>query len=353
METDKTKKLSIMTKENYVSVTTPHTENDQAITPEELKMIERTLNGHTAQLTRAFMVAHDQGDFRRVKMAITNSNIEPPPLRSVRKDHKNLPATQTSFDPPSRPMGNGNNAPDSQMSWILATICNKSAVSLNNTHECLSTEELLNAIDQENGHPVHQQCCFSLDAVAMYPSLEPEETSSICAGEVVRSGVFFTAVNWEEMGLYLVLTGQSHGISQECLPTRKFANGPAPCITTAEAIGPIVRKKEESKFNPPVRLPNEEEKKDILFNVIKHGIYTVMTNHTYKWDRGYRLQRTGGPIGDKLACAAARLFMVWFDRKLGDLLVTAGVMPRVYKRYVDDGWFKATCVLQGHRFDPN
>ena len=79
----------------------------------------------------------------------------------------------------------------------------------------------------------------------------------------------------------------------------------------------------------------------------------MMTNHTYKWDRGYRLQRTGGPIGDKLACAAARLFMVWFDRKLGDLLVTAGVMPRVYKRYVDDGWFKATCVLQGHRFDPN
>ena len=113
METDKTKKLSIMTKENYVSVTTPHTENDQAITSEELKMIERTLNGHTAQLTRAFMVAHDQGDFRRVKMAITNSNIEPPPLRSVRKDHKQLPETQTSFGPPSRPIGNGNNAPDS------------------------------------------------------------------------------------------------------------------------------------------------------------------------------------------------------------------------------------------------
>ena len=174
------------------------------------------------------MIAHDQGDFRRLKMAVTNANIEPPPLRSVRKDHKIISQIEETFGPPSRPIGNGNNAPDSQLSWILAIICNKAADSLENPSECLSTEELLNAIDQENEDPIHDQCCFSLDVKAMYPSLDPEETSDICAREVVRSGVFFTAINWEEMALYLVLNGQHDGLSKECLPTRKYNSGPAP-----------------------------------------------------------------------------------------------------------------------------
>ena len=113
------------------------------------------------------------------------------------------------------------------------------------------------------------------------------------------------------MGLYLVLTGQHHGISQECLPTRKFSNCPASSITTAaEAIGPIIRKPEDSKFHSPSRLSTAEEKKVILFRVVKHGIYTVMKSHTYKWNRSYKLQRDGGTVGDKLACEAVRLFMV-------------------------------------------
>ena len=103
---------------------------------------------------------------------------------------KEISQSEETFGPPARPVGNGNNTQDSQLSWILATICDKAADSLENPSECLSTED-----------PVHDQCCFSLDVKAMYPSLDPEETSDICAREVVRSGVFFTAINWEEMAL--------------------------------------------------------------------------------------------------------------------------------------------------------
>jgi len=99
-------------------------------------------------------------------------------------------------------------------------------------------------------------------------------------------------------------------LSEECLPTRKFSNGPFPTITTTEAIGPMIRKPEESKFNSPLCLPTESEKKKILCYVVKHGIYTVMTNHTYGWDNVYKLQLTGGPIRDKLACEVARLYKV-------------------------------------------
>jgi len=189
---------------------------------------------------------------------------------------KEISQSEETFGPPARPVGNGNNTQDSQLSWILATICDKAADSLENPSECLSTEDT-----------VHDQCCFSLDVKAMYPSLDPKETSDICAREVVRSGVFFTAINWEEMALFLVLNGQQDEISKECLPSTKYNSGPAPSITTAEAIGPITRKPEDSKFNTPVCLPSEDEKREIMFRVVRYGILMVMRSHTYKWNKEY------------------------------------------------------------------
>ena len=84
METDKSKKLSIMTKENYVLSTDPHTNDDLTITNEDLRHIEKTLNGHALQFSRACLISYNQGDFVRVKRAMVNDSINPPPLRSVR-----------------------------------------------------------------------------------------------------------------------------------------------------------------------------------------------------------------------------------------------------------------------------
>ena len=51
---------------------------------------------------------------------------------------------------------------------------------------------------------------------------------------------------------------------------------------TTEALGPIIRKSEDSKFHPPARLPTGHEKKVILFQAVQHGIYAVMKSHTYR-----------------------------------------------------------------------
>ena len=101
METDKSRRLSIMTKENYVASTEPHTVNDPVITEEDLSSIERTLNDHTLQFTRALLISHNQGDMRRLKMAMHNEFLDPPALRAVRKDHKLVPPEQKDFGPPS------------------------------------------------------------------------------------------------------------------------------------------------------------------------------------------------------------------------------------------------------------
>ena len=62
-----------------------------------------------------------------------------------------------------------------------------------------------------------------------------------------------------------------------------------------------------------------------------------MSSHTYKWDGEYRLQQMGGGIGDKLAQAAARVFLIWWDKQFTLLIVNAGITVSFFKRYVDDG----------------
>ena len=347
METDKLKRLSIMTMENYVASTEPHTVNDPVITEEELSSIERILNGHTLHFTRALLISHNQGDMRRLKMAMHNESLDPPALRAVRKDHKVVPPEQKDFGPPSRPIGNGNNAPDSQLSWILATICQKAADSIDSESECDSTQDMLAAIDKENANPQKpsNQVCFSLDAVALYPSMEACETAEICSTLVVNSGLWIEAINWEEVALYLFLTDATEGISAYLLPTRKHSNGPKPSITTAEVLGPILRNKgEKSKFIPPQRSPDLEESKWMFKQMIKKGIITVMKNHTYKWNNSYRLQSSGGGIGDKLAQAAARLFMIWWDHQFLNLVRMANINVTMYKRFVDDSNLKAVAI---------
>ena len=197
MESDKSKRMTLMTKRNYIESTDPHTSGDLVISLEDQHHLERSLNGHTLQLARVFLVCFNQGDLARVKKALINEDIEPTPLRAVRKDHKQVPAHLQEFGPPSRPIGDGNNAPDSQLSWIMANICQKAADSLFSETECTSTEDMLSAIDKANEAPVRlsNQVCVSLDAVWLYPSLQKEETSSVCAEMVVNSGIYFEAIN--------------------------------------------------------------------------------------------------------------------------------------------------------------
>ena len=354
METDKSKRLSIMTKENYVQATNPHVDNDLLVTAEDLHHIERTLNGHALQLTRALLICHNQGDMYRLKSAMVNSSIYPPPLRSVRKDHKKVPESQETFGPPSRPIGNGNSAPDSQLSWILTQVCHKAADALDSKSECRSTEEMLAEIDNVNSNPMrpHNQVCLSMDAVALYPSLEKNETARICSTMVAKSGIWLEAVDWNELGLYLVLTKSSGAISSDCLPTRKFSSGPAPAITTTEVLGPIKRNPETSKFNYPSRLPDQSEKAQMLQQAIEQGILTVMSNHTYTWNETIMLQSNGGPIGDRLAEAAARLVLIWFDNEFILLVRTAGINITLYKRFVDDGNILTEAVPVGSKWCP-
>ena len=179
METDKSSRLSVQTLTSYVESTLPHTMNDNPVSQEDLAQAERTLNGHTLQLSRALQLCQAKSEARRLKMALTNQKIEARPIKAVRKDHKVVPPGQELVGPPSRPIGDGNNAVDSQLNSILAEICAKAADRINDPSECHSTEGLLHHIDLDNMDPDRPggQTIFSLDVKAMYPSMERESTA--------------------------------------------------------------------------------------------------------------------------------------------------------------------------------
>ena len=210
---------------------------------------------------------------------------------------------------------------------------------------------MLRAIDEENNCPTENQVCISIDATALYPSLNREETAKVCAELVVESGLWFRAIDWEELGLYLVLTGRVENLDPDCLPSRKYTGGQKPMITTAEVLGPITRDREKSKFLPPLRSPNEVEQRAMLHNMVNEGIRTVMTNHTYSWNGEIRLQSKGGGIGDKLAGEAARLYLVSFDRRFVSTINESNLQMTLYKRYVDDGNIKGQIVPRGYTWN--
>ena len=85
--------------------------------------------------------------------------------------------------------------------------------------------------------------------------------------------------------------------------------------------------------------------------LLKNAIMTLMANHTYRWKGEVRLQTRGGPIGDKLAQAAARLFMIWWDNKFLVLLESARLAVRLCKRYVDDSNLKLKALAPGAMWD--
>ena len=97
-------------------------------------------------------------------MAMTNECIFQPPLSTTRKDHKDIPRHLEEFGSPSRPISDGNKAPNTQFSQVMATIFKKAAYALQNPYQCVGTEEMLKAIDEEDSSHCDDQTCISIDA---------------------------------------------------------------------------------------------------------------------------------------------------------------------------------------------
>ena len=72
----------------------------------------------------------------------------------------------------------------------------------------------------------------------------------------------------------------------------------------------------------PVRPPTDLEKREMVDLALEKGVMAVMGNHLFKFNNKVRRQVGGSPIGMELSGAAARVYMLAWDRKFLALMDT-------------------------------
>ena len=88
--TDKSRKMVLDTKENFLSCMEEHFRADRVITPQEVTQAEKVINDHVRAWCRTMSIgdALDMGQPRRCRRALVNNFATIPTLQGLRKDHK-------------------------------------------------------------------------------------------------------------------------------------------------------------------------------------------------------------------------------------------------------------------------
>ena len=76
--TDKSNRLSLQSTESYIQSAQPHIQGDRILSEDEMRKIEKTLEGHTFQAAKLIGLCNSSGDTKRLAGALLNANITPP-----------------------------------------------------------------------------------------------------------------------------------------------------------------------------------------------------------------------------------------------------------------------------------
>ena len=335
MQTDKSGRFSVDTKENYKESCKTHIENDAIVSEEEHESAQNIINAHSILWTRMLRAGKNYKEGgRRVKNNMTVRNHSLAPLYSLRKDHKNIEDREKG--PPTRPVCAASNAYNNRLSHLISTILRP--VWQNQQTTCTSTEEMIAAIEEANENIDERTTIGSADVKALYPSLDIDFTAEKVS-EMFLESELTVDVDSKELGLYLSLNMTKDEIEQENLsrycPERRKTQGRKPTIT-----GCAVNDNDEIRYGPwkePEMCPDESTKKKMMATALKIVIKFIMKNHLYVFDNEIRKQMKGGPIGLELTGDVAQIVMAWWDKELLRRIREEDKLEVImYKRYVDD-----------------
>ena len=169
-QTDKSGRFSVDSCENYKLSCQEHIINDQVITLEEYKEIEKNANFHAKTWARISQAGSLQRDAKRIKENLIINDTQPPPLYTCRKDHKET--EDEVVGPPTRPICGVVDSATDRLSYVLSTVLNE--IWKRNTETvCMSTEELKAEIENVNRNISGRDIVVgSMDVKALYPSLD-------------------------------------------------------------------------------------------------------------------------------------------------------------------------------------
>ena len=285
------------------------------------------------------------------------------------KDHKSLTSDGLI---PTRPVVSGNSSMGVHLTNILSEILEPLARRLGGGYELLSTEDLLAKIDQYNGsieeirryyegklgYKIDKDKLGDLlvivaaDCVAMFPSMEGNNTGDIIGRMYLESDLEVKEVNWKELARYVgLLSTPSEAVQyrvRHLLPSRRYKHGPVPGLSSADVRSRNIDS--DSQWVFPEITPSKYEVRCLIALALAIGIRTSFGLAVYTFGGEIFHQVKGGPIGSRLTMVAARLLMIWWDSKVADKLSQAELDNWLKGGYVDDLRFVLGLLNPGWRW---
>ena len=150
--TDKSGRLVLDTRANFLECMKPHYEGDRVISYERVLQSEPLINNHTKAWVKVLNMGMHAGDGqpRRIQEAlkVTHSNVAH--LKGFRKDHKRTP--DPTIGPPLRPVADGKVGPNAPLANLMTRLLKpvREGIHKKVPTEILSTEEALHLIEKFN-----------------------------------------------------------------------------------------------------------------------------------------------------------------------------------------------------------
>ena len=206
-QTDKSGKMSVDSKSNYVSGMKSHHENMETTSDTEYASIENVLNAHITAW------GHILNMNRRTQRNFVATHNIVPPLYGLRKDHKNFNSAVEG--PPLRPVCGAVVGSNMRILYFLSSILRPVIALSEDVSD--STEDMLSRVSKCNESDVSDCIVGSMDVEALYPSIDIDFDVDRCIELLRESGIKFTNVDFDELGLFLVFNDTESNLEQSNL----------------------------------------------------------------------------------------------------------------------------------------
>ena len=215
-------------------------------------------------------------------------------------------------------------------------------------------EKRIKAECDECGGPVEEieMCLLGLDVTALFPSMTAARTGRIVRKRLMRSSMKIQGFNWKIGLVYIVMNKHltsDLGKLWKILPYRKKVGGTTPGMASRgmQSKGGDV----EEQWSFKCKELSEDQLKEVVARCVEISVRVVFENFMYNFGGKTYLQRSGGPIGNRLTMACSRVVMLEWGDEYSRILREAGLTVTLFKIYVDDVRQASTALKMGTRYD--
>jgi hypothetical protein len=365
-QSDKSGKMTWIATGPYEEKMRAHTQGDNVIEMSKVDAIEIKMSAMSSSLARVLRIGEAWGHEARVQQAVRARFTKIPALDAMLKDHKEVPLE----DLPVRPVCRASKSPNGILSDMVSDVLKILADDINEKEESevSSTEEMCAKITKLNEDLVARETGLSreqigimkevvvgsMDAKALYPSLE-----SIQAAKIIESQILESEIEWvvDEKALvyHIAATHTPEEIEKRNLtsvcPKRRCKTGVRPGISSISITGTLKQRTESESWIEPDRNPTRQETRSLLAAAIGHAVKEIMANHVYTSGGILYLQTKGGSIGLRATGEISRCVCLRFDRLLREAVAKHGILQLMYGRYVDDSNSAYVATDPGWKFE--